>query len=165
MLLLITQVLMRVTLLCHAVACRFLPKIRFVKPYSNMPNSSILQVHITEQGSFGKARLVAEQEKVESFGQVIENAWLHGTCCTFPCTTCWKHVAFKIKQRFTTRKYRNISFLRASMTSTLSSLMTAEMTTISWSFTHEAQWGIVTLMPFSNDVVIFVDLMSEPLMV
>ncbi|MDW5429309.1 FAD-dependent monooxygenase, partial [Acinetobacter baumannii] len=24
----------------------------------------------------GKARLVAEQEKVESFGQVIENAWL-----------------------------------------------------------------------------------------
>jgi 2-octaprenyl-6-methoxyphenol hydroxylase len=36
----------------------------------------ILQVHITEQGSFGKARLLAEQEKVESFGQVIENAWL-----------------------------------------------------------------------------------------
>ncbi|PKF32022.1 2-octaprenyl-6-methoxyphenyl hydroxylase [Acinetobacter proteolyticus] len=36
----------------------------------------ILQVHITEQDSFGKARLVAEQEKVESFGQVIENAWL-----------------------------------------------------------------------------------------
>ena len=36
----------------------------------------ILQVHIAEQGSFGKARLVAEQEKVESFGQVIENAWL-----------------------------------------------------------------------------------------
>ena len=36
----------------------------------------ILQVHITEQGSFGKARLVAEQEQVESFGQVIENAWL-----------------------------------------------------------------------------------------
>lgn len=36
----------------------------------------ILQVHITEQGSFGKAHLVAEQEKVESFGQVIENAWL-----------------------------------------------------------------------------------------
>ena len=35
-----------------------------------------MQVHITEQGSFGKARLVAEQEKVESFGQVIENAWL-----------------------------------------------------------------------------------------
>ena len=36
----------------------------------------ILQVHITEQGSFGKARLIAEQEKVESFRQVIENAWL-----------------------------------------------------------------------------------------
>ncbi|MDC4324052.1 FAD-dependent monooxygenase [Acinetobacter baumannii] len=36
----------------------------------------ILQVHITEQGSFGKARLIVEQEKVESFGQVIENAWL-----------------------------------------------------------------------------------------
>lgn len=36
----------------------------------------ILQVHITEQGSFGKARLIAEQEKIESFGQVIENAWL-----------------------------------------------------------------------------------------
>src|SRR5690606_25692169 len=28
------------------------------------------------QGSFGKACLKAEQEKVESFGQVIENAWL-----------------------------------------------------------------------------------------
>lgn len=36
----------------------------------------ILQVHITEQGSFGKARLLAEQENVENFGQVIENAWL-----------------------------------------------------------------------------------------
>ncbi|WP_445117090.1 FAD-dependent monooxygenase [Acinetobacter sp. WZC-1] len=36
----------------------------------------ILEVHITEQGSFGKARLMAAQEKVESFGQVIENAWL-----------------------------------------------------------------------------------------
>lgn len=36
----------------------------------------ILEVHITEQGSFGKARLKAEQENVESFGQVIENAWL-----------------------------------------------------------------------------------------
>ncbi|WP_218698140.1 2-octaprenyl-6-methoxyphenyl hydroxylase [Acinetobacter harbinensis] len=36
----------------------------------------ILQVHITEQGSFGKARLLAAQEKVENFGQVIENAWL-----------------------------------------------------------------------------------------
>lgn len=38
--------------------------------------TSILEVNITEQGSFGKARLKAEQEKVESFGQVIENAWL-----------------------------------------------------------------------------------------
>ncbi|SPL71418.1 2-octaprenyl-6-methoxyphenyl hydroxylase [Acinetobacter stercoris] len=36
----------------------------------------ILQVHITEQGSFGKARLIADEERVESFGQVIENAWL-----------------------------------------------------------------------------------------
>jgi len=36
----------------------------------------ILQVHITEQGSFGKARLDVKQEQVESFGQVIENAWL-----------------------------------------------------------------------------------------
>ncbi|RJL71613.1 2-octaprenyl-6-methoxyphenyl hydroxylase [Acinetobacter radioresistens] len=36
----------------------------------------ILEVHITEQGSFGKARLKAEQENIESFGQVIENAWL-----------------------------------------------------------------------------------------
>ncbi|AMW78282.1 ubiquinone biosynthesis protein UbiH [Acinetobacter sp. TGL-Y2] len=36
----------------------------------------ILEVNITEQGSFGKARLKAVQEKVESFGQVIENAWL-----------------------------------------------------------------------------------------
>ncbi|WP_441373408.1 2-octaprenyl-6-methoxyphenyl hydroxylase [Acinetobacter lwoffii] len=36
----------------------------------------ILEVNITEHGSFGKARLKAEQEKVESFGQVIENAWL-----------------------------------------------------------------------------------------
>ena len=36
----------------------------------------ILEVNITEHCSFGKARLKAEQEKVESFGQVIENAWL-----------------------------------------------------------------------------------------
>lgn len=36
----------------------------------------ILEVNITEQGSFGKARLKAAQEKVESFGQVIENTWL-----------------------------------------------------------------------------------------
>lgn len=36
----------------------------------------ILEVNITEQGGFGKARLKVGQEKVESFGQVIENAWL-----------------------------------------------------------------------------------------
>lgn len=36
----------------------------------------ILQIHISEQGSFGKARLDANQEGLESFGQVIENAWL-----------------------------------------------------------------------------------------
>ncbi|XID75430.1 2-octaprenyl-6-methoxyphenyl hydroxylase [Alkanindiges sp. WGS2144] len=36
----------------------------------------IFQVNISEQGSFGKARLLASQENVESFGQVIENAWL-----------------------------------------------------------------------------------------
>ena len=36
----------------------------------------ILEVNITEQGGFGKARLKATEEKVESFGQVIENAWL-----------------------------------------------------------------------------------------
>lgn len=36
----------------------------------------IRQVHITEEGGFGKARLLAEQENVENFGQVIENAWL-----------------------------------------------------------------------------------------
>jgi 2-octaprenyl-6-methoxyphenol hydroxylase len=36
----------------------------------------IFEVNITEHGSFGKARLKAAQEKVENFGQVIENAWL-----------------------------------------------------------------------------------------
>ena len=36
----------------------------------------IFEVNITEQGSFGKARLKAAEEKVENFGQVIENAWL-----------------------------------------------------------------------------------------
>ena len=36
----------------------------------------IFQIHISEQGSFGKARLSADQEGLESFGQVIENAWL-----------------------------------------------------------------------------------------
>lgn len=38
--------------------------------------TAIHQVHISEQGSFGKARLKNTEEKVESFGQVIENAWL-----------------------------------------------------------------------------------------
>lgn len=36
----------------------------------------ILQIHVSERGHFGMARLVAEEEQVESFGQVIENAWL-----------------------------------------------------------------------------------------
>lgn len=38
--------------------------------------SPILQIHISERGHFGMARLRAEEENVESFGQVIENAWL-----------------------------------------------------------------------------------------
>lgn len=33
-------------------------------------------VQISEQGSFGQAALYKEEEKVESFGQVMENAWL-----------------------------------------------------------------------------------------
>lgn len=33
-------------------------------------------VHISEQGSFGRAQLNKEDEQVESFGQVMENAWL-----------------------------------------------------------------------------------------
>ena len=33
-------------------------------------------VQISEQGSFGRAQLKREEEKVESFGQVMENAWL-----------------------------------------------------------------------------------------
>lgn len=36
----------------------------------------VLEVQITEKGSFGKARLVAGEENVESFGQVMENRWL-----------------------------------------------------------------------------------------
>lgn len=36
---------------------------------------AIKQVHISEQGSFGRARLIAEQEQVEHFGCVMENAW------------------------------------------------------------------------------------------
>lgn len=34
------------------------------------------EVLISEQGSFGKARLDKDAEGVESFGQVMENAWL-----------------------------------------------------------------------------------------
>ncbi|HAO59128.1 MAG TPA: ubiquinone biosynthesis protein UbiH [Psychrobacter sp.] len=33
-------------------------------------------VQVSEQGSFGYAQLNKEEEKVESFGQVMENAWL-----------------------------------------------------------------------------------------
>lgn len=33
-------------------------------------------VQISEQGSFGRAQLKREEEQVESFGQVLENAWL-----------------------------------------------------------------------------------------
>jgi 2-octaprenyl-6-methoxyphenol hydroxylase len=36
----------------------------------------IHQIHVSERGHFGMARLVAQEENVESFGQVIENAWL-----------------------------------------------------------------------------------------
>ncbi len=36
----------------------------------------IHEIHVSERGRFGMARLVATEEKVESFGQVIENAWL-----------------------------------------------------------------------------------------
>lgn len=36
----------------------------------------IFQIHVSERGHFGMARLVASEENVESFGQVIENAWL-----------------------------------------------------------------------------------------
>lgn len=36
----------------------------------------IHEIHISERGHFGMAQLRAEEENVESFGQVIENAWL-----------------------------------------------------------------------------------------
>jgi 2-octaprenyl-6-methoxyphenol hydroxylase len=36
----------------------------------------IHQIHVSERGHFGMARLVAEEERVESFGQCIENAWM-----------------------------------------------------------------------------------------
>lgn len=38
-------------------------------------STPIHQVQMSEQGGFGRARLVAEQENVENFGYVIENAW------------------------------------------------------------------------------------------
>ncbi|MFO1383925.1 MAG: hypothetical protein U1E91_03065 [Moraxella sp.] len=34
------------------------------------------EVNISEEGSFGKATLNKHAEGVESFGQVMENAWL-----------------------------------------------------------------------------------------
>ncbi|MDI1301734.1 MAG: 2-octaprenyl-6-methoxyphenyl hydroxylase [bacterium] len=36
----------------------------------------IHEIHVSERGHFGMAHLRAAEEKVESFGQVIENAWL-----------------------------------------------------------------------------------------
>ena len=36
----------------------------------------IHQIHISDRGHFGLSRLRAEEEQVESFGQVMENAWL-----------------------------------------------------------------------------------------
>jgi 2-octaprenyl-6-methoxyphenol hydroxylase len=36
----------------------------------------IHSIHISDRGRFGMARLNAAEERVESFGQVIENAWL-----------------------------------------------------------------------------------------
>ena len=36
----------------------------------------LTQIQVSEQGSFGYAQLNKEEEKVESFGQVMENAWL-----------------------------------------------------------------------------------------
>ncbi|MES2909367.1 MAG: 2-octaprenyl-6-methoxyphenyl hydroxylase [Pseudomonadota bacterium] len=36
----------------------------------------IKQIHISDRGHFGLSRLRAIEEQVESFGQVIENAWL-----------------------------------------------------------------------------------------
>lgn len=57
---------------------------RTVQIYDNIGLWQDLQSHacqidevlISEQGSFGKARLDKYVEKVESFGQVMENAWL-----------------------------------------------------------------------------------------
>ena len=36
----------------------------------------IHEIHVSERGHFGMSRLVAAEENVESFGQVIENAWM-----------------------------------------------------------------------------------------
>mgnify|MGYP000116652901 CR=1 FL=1 len=36
----------------------------------------IHEIHVSERGHFGMAHLKAQEENVESFGQVIENAWL-----------------------------------------------------------------------------------------
>lgn len=36
----------------------------------------IHEIHVSERGHFGMSRLVAAEEKVESFGQCIENAWM-----------------------------------------------------------------------------------------
>ena len=36
----------------------------------------IHEIHVSERGHFGMSRLVADEENVESFGQVIENAWM-----------------------------------------------------------------------------------------
>lgn len=36
----------------------------------------IHEIHVSDRGRFGMARLNAAEEQVESFGQVIENAWL-----------------------------------------------------------------------------------------
>jgi 2-octaprenyl-6-methoxyphenol hydroxylase len=57
---------------------------RTVQIYSDLGLWSLLQQHatpihqvqISERGGFGKARLLAAEEGIESFGQVIENAWL-----------------------------------------------------------------------------------------
>jgi len=36
----------------------------------------IHEIHVSDRGHFGFSRLNAAEERVESFGQVIENAWL-----------------------------------------------------------------------------------------
>lgn len=65
---------MRVTPLCHAVAYKFI-KVRIVGCITTTCNTnSTSAYHRTRQ--LWKGSLSAEQEKVESFGQVIENAWL-----------------------------------------------------------------------------------------